>query len=50
MPRVSQYKELFIEYPDSQECLANIYEDIQKFHSQAYKLFTLRPKRKIHNP
>lgn len=44
IPRVLQYKSLFDEYANSQECLVSIYEDVQRFHLLAYQLFSLRSK------
>ncbi|KAM5366412.1 hypothetical protein ACJZ2D_010522 [Fusarium nematophilum] len=41
---LSQYTGFFREFTDAEECLLNIYEDIQRFHSLAYELFSLRPK------
>lgn len=36
-----EYSQLLCNFPDSQECLANIYHEIVKFHRFAYKLFSL---------
>ncbi|PCD18562.1 hypothetical protein FGRA07_06315 [Fusarium graminearum] len=41
---LTRYRELFKRYPSTVECLVNIYEDIQRFHSLAYKLFSLTAK------
>ncbi|SPO04663.1 uncharacterized protein DNG_07348 [Cephalotrichum gorgonifer] len=49
---LSQYKQMFIECIDSRECLINIYDDVQRFHLLAYKLFSRRPKlwQRLYNP
>lgn len=39
-----QYTQLFLQFPESEECLLHIYQDVIMFHRQAYKLFSLRPK------
>lgn len=41
---LTRYRELFKKYPSAVECLVNIYEDIQRFHSLSYKLFSLTAK------
>ncbi|KAF4951750.1 hypothetical protein FSARC_12821 [Fusarium sarcochroum] len=41
---LSQYKEFYQRFPDSIECLVNIYQDVQRFHFSAYKLFSLPSK------
>ncbi|KAJ4022643.1 hypothetical protein NW766_001687 [Fusarium irregulare] len=37
-------QELFKRYPKATGCLVNIYQDIQRFHSMAYKLFSMSTK------
>lgn len=46
LPPLYEYMRLFIELPESEACLVFIYEDILMFHKIAYKLFSLRDKRK----
>ncbi|KAJ4267531.1 hypothetical protein NW762_003638 [Fusarium torreyae] len=41
---LSQYEGFFQRFPGSKECLVNIYEDVQRFHVLAYKLFSLPSK------
>ncbi|KAH7255325.1 uncharacterized protein BKA55DRAFT_688340 [Fusarium redolens] len=41
---LTQFRELFQTFPDALECIVNIYHDIQRFHSTAYKLFSLTTK------
>ncbi|RGP79328.1 early growth response 1-b, partial [Fusarium longipes] len=41
---LTRYKEFFRTYPNAIKCLVNIYKDIQRFHSLAYKLFSLTTK------
>ncbi|VUC29298.1 unnamed protein product [Clonostachys rosea] len=43
-PQLSKYERLFHTFPGSTECLVNIYDDVQRFHTLAYKLFSLRTK------
>lgn len=44
MPHVSRYNGLFERIPETEELLVRIYEDVWKYHSMAYKLFSLRKK------
>ncbi|KAH7164837.1 hypothetical protein DER46DRAFT_608497 [Fusarium sp. MPI-SDFR-AT-0072] len=41
---LTQFEELFQRFPFAIECIVNIYHDIQRFHSTAYKLFSLTAK------
>ncbi|XEV00969.1 hypothetical protein FSHL1_006256 [Fusarium sambucinum] len=41
---LARHRDLFRRYPGAIECLVNIYDDIQSFHSLAYKLFSLTAK------
>ncbi|KPA38493.1 transcription factor [Fusarium langsethiae] len=41
---LARHREFFQTYPNAIECLVNIYQDIQRFHSLAYKLFSLTAK------
>jgi hypothetical protein len=47
MPQLSKYEKLLQTFPGSEECLVNIYDDVQRFHTLAYKLFSLRAKCEI---
>nr|ANF07002.1 hypothetical protein FVEG_03173 [Fusarium verticillioides] len=38
---LTKFKEFFQRFPSAIECIANIYQDIQRFHSAAYRLFSL---------
>ncbi|RBR03772.1 uncharacterized protein FIESC28_11694 [Fusarium coffeatum] len=42
--KLTRYRELFKRYPKATGCLVNIYQDIQRFHSMAYKLFSMSTK------
>ncbi|RKK98844.1 hypothetical protein BFJ71_g6569 [Fusarium oxysporum] len=44
---LTQFEEFFQRFPFAIECIVNIYHDIQRFHSIAYRLFSLTTKRKI---
>ncbi|KAF5637313.1 early growth response 1-B [Fusarium tjaetaba] len=38
---LTKFEEFFRRFPLAIECIANIYQDIQRFHSAAYRLFSL---------
>lgn len=44
VPNLAQFDQIFSESKDYEECLVNIYQDIQRFHHASYKLFSLRQK------
>ncbi|KAF5244817.1 hypothetical protein FANTH_7584 [Fusarium anthophilum] len=44
---LTQFEGLFERFPPAIECIVNIYNDVQRFHSTAYRLFSLTAKRKI---
>ncbi|KAF5575695.1 early growth response 1-B [Fusarium subglutinans] len=41
---LTQFQQLFQGFPDAIECIVNIYHDVQRFHSTAYRLFSLTSK------
>ncbi|KAF5633624.1 early growth response 1-B [Fusarium sp. NRRL 52700] len=41
---LTQFEGLFQRFPPAIECVVNIYNDIQQFHSTAYRLFSLTAK------
>ncbi|KAF5687056.1 early growth response 1-B [Fusarium circinatum] len=41
---LTQHQELFQRFPDAIKCIVNIYDDVQRFHSTAYRLFSLTSK------
>ncbi|KAF5987735.1 early growth response protein 1-B [Fusarium bulbicola] len=44
---LTQFEGLFERFPPAIECIVNIYNDVQRFHSTAYRLCSLTAKRKI---
>ncbi|CAH0027137.1 unnamed protein product [Clonostachys rhizophaga] len=44
LPQLQNFEKLFRTFPGFEQCLVNIYDDVQRFHKLAYKLFSLRTK------